>query len=400
MVLWIALRDLMLWASTREDLRARLFSKIAYGQMRARLQGEEVPSDVQAPLLVLSEVLREGTGIAPSELAQAAVRVSRWAGEQSLPHTAISFAQAAALLLPERADLSYRVGLLCRTNGQYARAETWFRRTIVLARRREDAQSYALAWIGLGNLYMRRGQHHVAERAYLKALRKSKRSGIQGAKAMALHSLFCVAVETGRVAEAEFFAEKAAHVYKPTDSKLIILAHDIAALWLSQGFHSRALPVFCAVTPLLRSTPERLQALCILARAAAGADRKDIFTTVWTEAWWIIDQNPSMESVPTALVHLASASATLLDWERAELAGSVALTLASNRNEERARAEAEEVWKAVCERRLEDKLTTSTGCTMDQNERAELLAQRLVRKLSVCARKGVIGPRTDILELA
>ncbi len=166
-VLWITLRDLMLWASTREDLRARLFSKIAYGQMRSRLQGEEVPSDVQAPLLVLSEVLREGTTVAPSELAQAAMRVSRWAGEQNLPHTAISFAQAAALLLPERADLSYRVGLLCRRNAQYARAETWFRRTIVLARRREDAQSYAMSWNSLGNLYMRRGQHRAAERAFL-----------------------------------------------------------------------------------------------------------------------------------------------------------------------------------------------------------------------------------------
>jgi tetratricopeptide (TPR) repeat protein len=362
--------------------------------MRVRLQGVDVPSDVQAPLLVLSEVLKGGPGITSLELAHAAVKVSRWAGEQDLPHTAISFAQAAALLLPGRADLSYKVGLLCRTNGQYARAETWFRRTIVLARRRGDAHSYAMSWNSLGNLYMRRGQHQAAELAFVKALRKSRRSGILSAKAMALHNLFCVAVETGRIAEAEYFARKAANAYKPADATLVVLAHDVAALWRTRGFNERALSVFQAVIPLLRNPAERVQALSSLARAAGGAGSREVFLKAWVEAWAIIDRYREMESLPAALLNLSYASAALLDWERAELASHQALLLSRERKEEQVQQEAEEVFAAVSERRLEEKLGLEEHRAAEDCEASDLLARKLVQKLEICARRMKLSPRT------
>ncbi|MBV9772765.1 MAG: tetratricopeptide repeat protein, partial [Gemmatimonadetes bacterium] len=331
LLLWQSLRDVLLWASTPADQRNELFVPGSESHRAEALDRAKMDRKLKIPLLTIAQVLEEGAEISAADLASACRKVSRWADEQGLPRMAIWYAQAAAATMPVDAEPAYTVGLLCRRNAEYERAETWFRRAMVLARRSGDNQSYALAWIGIGNLYIRRGDFLSARKALKRALRRARKGGLRRPKAMALHDLFTIAVELIEIADAEALARQTYRAYGPRHPRLPVLAHDVASFWLLQGYYRRALVVYEAILELITHPAERLLILSTIARAAAGARRRDIFTNVWVESWEIIDRKPDAERICSALLNLAYASATLRDWERSEIAARLAVELAAKR---------------------------------------------------------------------
>jgi tetratricopeptide (TPR) repeat protein len=328
------------------------------------------------------------------DLASTALRVSRWADGNRLPNTAISFGQAAALLLPENAEYAFLVGRLCRRSGQAGRAETWYRRALGLARRSKDSRSFARAWMGIGHLLLSRGSYVQAEKAFNRAFQRARRAGLRDVRAEALHDLFGVSVEAGRILEAEHLARRTVTAYGASHNRLPVLAHDVAGFWLAQGFFARSLLVFQAVEKHIARSSERLQVLGSIARAAGGARNWLEFARAWVDAWEIFDSDPSVECASYALLNLAYGAAYLEDWERVEISASLSRDLACKRKEEEVRAQAEHLVRLGSERKLPEEVTYSIPKDHPEvYEAADALAGVLVRKLKVCAGAGGLRPR-------
>jgi hypothetical protein len=254
-------------------------------------------------------------------------------------------------------------------------------------------QSRVLSFVGLGNLSIHRGDYRAAELALRRALHGATRSALGGPKAMALHDLFAVAVETNRTAEAEVLAQQAARAFGATHPRLPILAHDIAAFWFSLGLFERAEIVFSSVLTVTSRSMERLQVLSSVARAAGAAGNHDAFLGAWVEAWQIIDRENQLDCVATSALKLAFGSASLGDWERAELAASYAEGRGLERGELEVVEQARTVRAAVQERHFQEKYARSLAAA-EIGKDAEVLAGRLVRKLGVYA--GVVQNRPRI----
>jgi hypothetical protein len=254
-------------------------------------------------------------------------------------------------------------------------------------------QSRVLSWIGLGKIYLLRGDTHAAELAFRRALRGATRSGLSGPKAVALHDLFALAVEAKRTAEAEALAQQAARAFGATHPRLPILAHDIAGFWLSLGSCERAQVVFSAVLPLIRRPAERLQVLSSIARAAGGAGNREVFADAWVEAWRIMDAHGPMDCIAASALKLAYGSASLSDWERADLAASYALTLSVERSESEVAEEAKGILVAVEKRQFREVFSRPSEVSEGKSA-ADVLAQGLVRKLGEYA--GVVRNRPRI----
>jgi len=385
-VLWQLLRDAQLWAGAPES-PGRLFDAGTYHATVAELSRSDLEDALKTPLLVLAAVLTEESHVSQEELASACRTISAWSSANERPQTSIAFAQAAAIVHPADPDHAYATGLLCRRNAEYNRAETWFRRSLTLARRSKNFQTLGLSWIGLGNLFIQRGNYDAARIALAKALRIARRRGYWRVKAMALHDLFAIAVELRQVEEAERLARQAFRAYSPADPQLPALAHDVAGFWMQQGHYERALLVYTAVLRLIKRPTERLVALSTFARAAAGAGDLKKFTDAWIEVWKVVDQNPNADCACAALLNLAYGAAILRDWERVDLTAKEALERACKRGEAEVQVQAEALLRAVREQTVSVSLL-QPATEPKVVERADALARAMARRLTARAGKG------------
>jgi len=383
-LLWQSLRDVFLWASASEHQRGQLFSDGAANRRLNELKAANLDDPLCSPLLVLAGMLRNDTSVAEDDLAAACRQISQWADQSGRTETAIISARAAAALLPHDAEAAYAVGLLYRRQADYNRAEAWVRRAIGLARRK-DLQTYAWAFVALGNVYMQRGQYSAAYVCYMRAVRAARRRRMRRVRAVALHDLIGVAFELKRTAEAESYIQKAARAYSASDPRLPALAHDVARYWMLQGSFGRALVVFQAVLPLIERPAEQLIVLSGVARSAAGAGRRDVFLQAWTDAWRMIDRDVSTEWACSAILNLAYASALLDDWERVGVAAQYAYEQARGRGERTVQVEAEALLRAA-EQRTFAPTPAYPEAEAAVAETADLVAAGLVRKLAAHAR--------------
>ena len=194
-LLWQVLHDVLLWASTPQADRERIF------QSRAALRRlENIDRAVDDPVLerLLYSLSAHTLGVPPgtvSEVASTCARVSECALRQQRPGTALAYAQAAALVDPTDPSLALTTGLMALGLGQKARAESWLRRTIVLSRRTQASLPYTRALVALGWLSLGRDAFGEAHACFLRALRRSRRSGLPETKGAALHGLLELAVK-------------------------------------------------------------------------------------------------------------------------------------------------------------------------------------------------------------
>ncbi|HEU0078696.1 MAG TPA: tetratricopeptide repeat protein, partial [Longimicrobiaceae bacterium] len=178
-LLWEGVRDVVLWATTAPANRPRLFGPRAYEERVAALHAVELDQGFRGMMVLLAGVMDRESQPDRQVVARTCRKLAFWAEERLLPRTSVWYAQAAALAFPESAEHAYTVGLLCRKNSEYTRAETWYRRAIGLARRRRDAQVYARAYMGLGNLFIVRNDYARAREAFLRTFRAARRAGMR-----------------------------------------------------------------------------------------------------------------------------------------------------------------------------------------------------------------------------
>jgi tetratricopeptide (TPR) repeat protein len=382
LVLWQSLRDALLWADAQEDERAALFAADAERARMAAIVASQPSPELEEPLGVLARMLGEPAQISEEMVALACRRVSQWADNEGLLTTALAFAQAAATVTPGDAGMAYAVGKLARRRAEYARAETWFRRTIALARQIGDWATYSQAFLGLGRMYMQRGNLPAARRFLVRATRAAQRNSLHGIEAMAQHDLFAVAGLADRPVEASQYARAAYEAYGPHDPAIPRLAQDVAYWWIIQGHHAEALPVLESVLPHFTQPSDRMTVLGSIARASGGLGQRDRFREAWEAAHDLLRNTATHEHAAQGLLDMAHGAASLGLWDKAETAAREAMETGSRRNEARIRLIAEGVMESVRHHRAVDDHRKSTRASTTEIV-DPALAQDFVRTLQM-----------------
>jgi tetratricopeptide (TPR) repeat protein len=380
-VLWQTLRDAMLWGRSNQAERGELFAEGGDRARIAALLTAGAPGEVEEPVKALAAMVG-GSRTAPEEnVALACRELAQWAESRALLATALAFSQAAAVVTPADATASYTVGRLARRRGELARAETWFRRTVALARQSGDWPTYALSFVGLGELYVQRGNFPVARRFHLRALRAAGRNSLHDIEGTALHELFGIALESGDTGEAGALAQRAFDSYGPLHPRLPRLAQDVARFWCVQGCFAAALPVLQSVLVHVTEAGERVSVLGDVGRAAGGSGDHATFQRAWDDAMELLAVDAGSETGPRALLSLAHGALSLGAWEHAEDAAQRALDGAMLRSDAKTRLGAEAVIDAA-RRHQHAEGTTSAG-REPWREHARVLASDFVLSLAV-----------------
>jgi len=382
-LLWQAYRNVMFWASAEPEDRVQLFAQGA-GQRRLEdLLAADVPAAIVDALVAVGRLLGAPDTTRGETIAEAMRAIAQWAESQGHDATALSFTQTAALAAPRNAEYALAVGISARKREEAARAETWFRHAIMIARQTGAWETYGHAYLSLGNMARRRGNFPGAQRMYIKALRSAKRKGIGHIVGASSHDLFVVATEAGRTDQAEHFARQAFRAYGTEHRNLPVLAHDIAYYWMNQGYFARALPVFEALQPLLPEVRNQMLVRAHIIRAAGGAGDRDRFRKTWNEAIKLTREPGAVPVLADALLEMARGASSLGEWDRAEQVAERAIAAATERNENTVLIRAEGILESIRNgRSAERAAATRGGRTADQ---ADALASEMVRTLETRA---------------
>jgi tetratricopeptide (TPR) repeat protein len=347
LVLWQALRDVLLWAATQPERRSLLFGADAAARRRETVAGLSW-GDAPVPAIeALTPLLADAAGADPVRIAAACAGISEWAERKELPRTAFAFAQNAALATPAEPAPALEAARLALRLDDAARAELWYRRAIGTARRARNWRLYSRAFSRLATLYRSRGNLPAAQRFHLRALRGARRGGLRLERAVALHDLFALAVEAGRSREAERLAAQALEAYPAGHPRLPVLAHDVGYFWMEQGRFARALRVFDTLETLIDRPLERLWLDADRSRAAAGAGDAAGARRLAEAVRERCGSTAVSAGAPRALLEVARGELQLHEWEEAERDATAALQLARTRRDGRTVLIAESLLDAI-----------------------------------------------------
>jgi hypothetical protein len=270
LLLWETVRDVTLWADTPPERRGELFRE---GSRLALLAGTDVPPDVSMAVNTLYGMLMPGSRADTELVSQCCLQVAAWARRSGLPRTAVTFAQSAALVSPEYAEAAVHTGAYAReAGGQDARAGTWLRRAVDLARRERDRAAYSVALVELGLLYEGAGDAAQAERHYRMGLRAGRRFSTRAARMRAAHGLFRLARMRDDSASAAQFALSAQAVYEPDAAGAPGLLLDLARFWTDMGEPARVRAALRRAVPALLTMPAAWQLAVLALTVHARAD--------------------------------------------------------------------------------------------------------------------------------
>ncbi|HEX2187797.1 MAG TPA: tetratricopeptide repeat protein [Longimicrobiaceae bacterium] len=385
LVLWQSVRDISLWSSiTPPEGRAGLFGPSAGKRRAAALLAADPDPGLTGPLSTIARILEDPAGTSAEQVMLACREISLWADTRGTLATALAFAQAAAFACPGNAASGLRVGQLARRRAEYARSETWFRRTIGLALQARDWNSYAEAFNALGNLYLQRGNLPVARQLQIRAYRAAKRHSLRSVLAASLHDMFVIAVKSGQAGDAEALARNAFEAYDPQNPRVVPFAHDVAYFWMSRGQFAPALSVFQALAPQIRTHADRHRMLGSIARAAGGAGDRGTFAEAQEGIWRTIQSSDARETAAEVLLDLARGAAALGAWADAEKAARSAEEIATERQEAQSVLTAQAVLEAVENEQAVEAGTRTPDAAWDADD----LASGLVRSLEEHAAVG------------
>jgi tetratricopeptide (TPR) repeat protein len=377
-LLWGALRDLMLWVETPAERRAGVFGTGAGEMRRRQLATSGVDRELWGPLLTLAQMTDEPHLADRGRVVFAARSIARWAERHPAPCVRLAFTQAAALAVGEDPRLGLETARIARDMGRVAQAESWFRHTV--RRSRGYAwDSYVWAYIGLGVMYVRAGNYPAAHSVFSRALRSARKHRMRTLEGAALHHLFTCALDDRDIRKAYGYASAALAAYTPGHPRIAALASDLARVWLHMGECARALPVLEALEPLMPEAHERMVAAANSARAAAGAGERPRYEAARRRAIERIAANAAGTRVAETWAILASADAAAGEWDRVYETAGRAVELAEVRGESEALVLAEAQLEAARTRmasRVEDWVAEPAGSA---REGTSLAGELLVR---------------------
>jgi tetratricopeptide (TPR) repeat protein len=321
-VLWTACRDVVLWSSIPPEKREGLFTATAFNKRIELLKNSGADPELEVNLTALAYVVDKPAAMDPVGVAAVCSAVSQWAADRGALGTAVAFAQAAALAVPENASAALAVGRVALRWGRLPRAETWIRRAIGLARRASDWQAYAEAYVDLGELYRRKSQPERSYVYYRTAARAGRRHGLLQVRGSAQHGLVLLHMDKGDSEEAERYARMALRAYGKKHPRTPDLLHDVAQLWIATGSYGRAIPALQRLLPDRHALADRAWTLALLAHGAAGMGEHRLYEDAWSTAWAELDRLGSDAGTSRTLLELARGAAKAKDWLRVSLASA------------------------------------------------------------------------------
>lgn len=361
--LWRSVRNVALWASTPPASRGALFAGPAAAIREADLARLDVDPELVAPLSVMVRLLESPGGMELIRVVNACRRVSLWAEQRGYLATALEWAQAAAQAAPQSAALAYGVGRLSRRRAEYDRAESWYARAIVAARRARDWRTYATAYSGLGNMAVQKGNFPWAKRAYQRCLNAAERYGLGDLQGAAYHNLFRAEIETGAGARADGLAERAFRALGAGHPDVPRLAYDVAYNWTLEGLFAEALRLSQVLERHFEAPSERVLVLGLVGRSSGGADDRRAFAGARARLDALLRTGTPEDAAARGLLGMAYGAASLSDWPLAEDYGRQALERALVRREGRVMLEAEAALDFVRSRSGVATLPESPGAT-------------------------------------
>jgi tetratricopeptide (TPR) repeat protein len=372
-LLWRSVRNVLLWSGTPAAYRGALFAASAAAMREHELARMELDPELVAPLSVIVRLLESPAAMDLSRVVNACRRVSLWAEQHGHLATALEWAQAAAQSAPQVAGLAYAVGRIARRRAEYDRAESWYARAIVQARRAGDWRTYASAYSGLGNMAVQKGNFPWAKRAHTRCLKAALRHGLADLQGSAYHNLFVTEIETGAGLDADLLAERAFRAFGAHHPHLPRLAYDVAYHWMLEGLFEQALRVGAVLEPRFDTPAERAVAISLVARSAGGLGDHAAFHGARARLDTLVGDGSAEETAARALLGIACGAASLSDWPLAEEYGERALRLAAERREGRVVVAAEAALDQVRAR--------SAAAAAVERSSAAALARELVAAL-------------------
>lgn len=385
-VLWKSLRDVCAWTATAVEDRPGLFPSAAAEARAAEIAGAAAEPELWGPLLVIQRLVACPDDVDHPRLVHACRAIARWGERRGFTAVQLAFVQAAACLAPKHPRLAYSVGRLARDRGEYARAESWLRTAIRLARN-TDWHTYALAYLSLGTLYQQLGNLPAARSVTLRGYRTSIRRRVRPVHAMALHNLFVITSEMLDFRRAHQYALAACRSYGAEHPLFPALVHDVGCFWMLHGDFTRAADVFETVLPRFLEPGDRLLTLGNLARSAAAAGRTELYDVCRTEAQALL----ACEVAPPdrgaqVWVNLARAAASVGNYERAEHAAAQALQLAAPLRLGQIRLEVESLLHALQSGRSAEEAQVPAGSKLRLDASTEATADAIIEvvRAAVC----------------
>lgn len=268
--LWQAVRDAIVWADTAPEERQGLFGPRGFEWRCALLTSSPADTHIRPAIQQLLDLVDRPGSVDTGALSRVYLHLARWAHDRSALRSAVWFAQAAAVVVPEDGAAALEAGSLAAVARDDVRAEAWLRRAIGVSRRAGDWASYTRAFVERGTLAATRGDDAQARRLYLRALRTARRKSLRECRALAAHALvpllarageFDAADRAGRIARLGYGAE---HVRTPA------LMRDLARMWVECGTPGRARAALPRLLLRHMSPQDRMQLLALTGRALAG----------------------------------------------------------------------------------------------------------------------------------
>jgi tetratricopeptide (TPR) repeat protein len=309
--LLLALCNVRLFAEAPPQIRGELFSV----PLKAPVN-EAAPDRLRDALIRFSQMVREPTRVRDGDVATACRVVAEWAEDHSHRVTAVVYAEAAARLLPEDAELANLAGRACRRAGDRARAELWYERGGGLARRAGNVQQYVDSRLGYGNLLRDFGEYARALRWVKSAGVAARKRGLREAAAEALHDAYALAYLREDLFRASSLARRAAKVYPIHARRMPYFAADLALLLARRGLYDLAIELIQIVQEHLTAPVEALQMWGLAAYASGGAGDQGLFAIALHHVEQMGDAYA--ESSAAAYAYAAAGAHLMQDWDAAE----------------------------------------------------------------------------------
>jgi tetratricopeptide (TPR) repeat protein len=330
-LLWKTVRSVRLWGELPEGDRSQAFVEAAHAARTKRIETAGIPYEIRPALLKAAAVLQPRARAAA--VGAACRELSDWANERGWAGTAIEFMQAAAVVLPANAEVAREVGRLAKRNAEFTRAETWYRQAISRARKGRLWYDFSRAYIGMGTVFMHRGNFPQAKKSMIRGLRAAKRFSIRSLAAASYHELAVIAIRTDRFDEATRYARSALQTYRARHPRLPALAHDYGVYLMKAGYFDAALRMFVASPAEFGNPLDQLARSAAIARAAGALGDDDAFETARASADQLLGDGGTRQGASAALLSLARGAASLGQVELASGYGSAAQMAAAERNE-------------------------------------------------------------------
>jgi tetratricopeptide (TPR) repeat protein len=277
-LLWHAARDVQLWHTVTVLARPGLFGD---GNSSPTGRVTRLIPELSGAFTTFAAVTAFPESMERRSVAGACVAVYNWARARDFLVTATHFAELAAHVLPRESTLATAAGRANRHQAAYARAQRWFDRAVMIARKKGDQAAYAEALVTWGNMAFQQAEYDTARKLFDRAWKKGMKYNVRGMAAAARHNLLALDFVLGDYEAANEHAAAAFALYGRDSDRLPYLAHDVAHLWATEGYFELALSVVAAAEPLIAAPGEQLKVWANIGRAAAGAGRVDLFDDAW-----------------------------------------------------------------------------------------------------------------------